>query len=150
MNLANTSSADYLIDTGVLIRLLRGDVRAGRLLDYLADRGSLVTSSIVVLELFRGCRDQAQEDAAESVLRRFAISPPDYDVAVAGARLMRNERTIFSGGQSVPDAIIAATATHIGATLVTLNTRQFSRINVPSLKLALVDQESPDWRNAVT
>lgn len=120
------------------------------LLDYLAGKGSLTTSSIVVLEIFRGCRDRAQEDAAEGVLRRFAVSPLDYDVAVEGARLLRNERAIFSSEQTVPDAIIAATATHIRATLVTLNTRQFSRIRVPELRLALIDQDSPDWRTSIT
>jgi predicted nucleic acid-binding protein len=71
--------------------------------------------------------------------------PVDYDVAVVAGRLMRDWSGIFSSGKALPDAILAATAMEVPATLVTLNTRQFSRLRAPGLDLMLIDQQASDW-----
>lgn len=73
-----------------------------------------------------------------------------YDSALVAADLMRTQSGVFSGEKSIPDALIAATAVVDGAALVTLNTRQFSRVQAPGLELLLVDQDSPDWVAAVS
>jgi predicted nucleic acid-binding protein len=58
---------------------------------------------------------------------------------------MRDWSGIFSSERAVPDAVIAATAMTVPATLVTLNTRQFSQLRIPGLQLMLIDQQAADW-----
>jgi predicted nucleic acid-binding protein len=58
---------------------------------------------------------------------------------------MHRWRSVFSTDKAVPDAIICASAIATSATLVTLNTRQFSKLNVPGLRVLLIDQQSRDW-----
>jgi predicted nucleic acid-binding protein len=41
--------------------------------------------------------------------------------------------------------LIAGTAYAHRATLVTLNTRQFSGLRIPGLNLLLIDQQATDW-----
>ena len=140
----------FLVDSGIIIRLLRGDRRAGLLLDRLRDSGLLSTSAIAAFEVFRGCRNDREHQAAERVFAQLMMSDLAYDSALVAADLMRTQSGVFSGEKSIPDALIAATAIVDDAALVTLNTRQFSRVRAPGLELLLVDQDSPDWIAAVT
>jgi predicted nucleic acid-binding protein len=95
--------------------------------------------------VLRGCRNSGEEAAARPVFD--LITTLDVDVAAAemGARFARSHRFILNSDRATADALIAGTAYAHRATLVTLNTRQFSRLRVPGLNLLLIDQQAADW-----
>ena len=66
-------------------------------------------------------------------------------VAQIAANIARANPGILLADRASLDALIAGTALEQGSTLVTLNTRQFSRLKVPGLRLLLIDQEARDW-----
>jgi len=139
----------FLLDSGIVVRVLRGDVRAADLVDHLSQRGTVLTSAIVAFEVYRGCRDRADESAARNFFQAYLALAVDGDVALDASRLFRSHSGILSGEKSIPDTLIAATAVVDEAALVTLNTRQFSRIQHPGLDLLLIDQDAADWVAAV-
>jgi predicted nucleic acid-binding protein len=143
-------TTSYLLDSGVLIRELRHDERARRLLNHLATSGGLITSVVTVFDIFRGCRSRFEEDEAHLIFERVTPVPQTYRCAIAAAHLMRGHASVLHGSASVPDAMIAGTAMAYGATFVTLNTRQFSGVQHPDLNLILLDQDAADWIAAVS
>lgn len=140
----------FLLDSGIVMRVLRRDFRAADLVDHLSQDGMLVTSAIVAFEIYRGCRNANDESAAREFFEVYRPLPVREDTAMGASHLFRSHPGVFSGERSIPDALIAATAIVDSAALVTLNTRQFSRVQAPGLELLLVDQDSPDWVAAVT
>jgi predicted nucleic acid-binding protein len=142
-------TTSYLLDSGVLIRALRGDIRADQLLNHLSQIGTVMISSMTVLEVLRGCRSANQESAAASILAKPDIVDLNYSVAELSAELLRSWAGVFSTEKAVPDAIIAATAMAVSSTLATLNTRQFSHLSIPGLDLLLIDQDAADWTASV-
>jgi predicted nucleic acid-binding protein len=140
----------YLLDTGILIRHLRGDRRASRLLTHFFAEAELTTSAISLVEVYRGCRTEAQQVAATDVFQ-YAL-PVDVTALIArlAGSIIQSNRGVLSGDRAAADAIIAATAAGTSARLITLNTRQFARVHHPGLDILLVDQNSPDWVAAVS
>ena len=147
---AQRTSDRYLLDTGILVRHLRGDRRASRLLTHFYAVAELQTSAISLVEVYRGCRTEAQELAATDVFQ-FAL-PLDVTVHIArlAGAIIQSNRGVLGGDRAAADAIITATAVATSARLITLNTRQFSRIRYSGLDLLLIDQDSPDWVAAVS
>lgn len=131
----------YLIDTGIVIREIRGVPQANALLSRLADIGVLMLSPVSVFELEAGVRSS---DNPSGVIASMLSASLTHESASEAAGLMRANRGIFSS-TSIADALIAGTAISYDASLVTLNTRQFGRIRYPGLELVLIDQASPDW-----
>jgi len=62
---------------------------------------------------------------------------------------MRSFRGVLGGDFAVPDALIAGTALVNGATLVSLNRRQFAALADAGLDLILIPQEAADWTSAL-
>lgn len=111
--------ADVLVDTDVFIDHLR----ARRKLEPRGDRVhySVLTRS----ELFAG--RASEEDVIQNLLSSFREIEVGREIAEEAGRIRRSTRI------PLPDAVIAATATMLGLTLLTRNRRDFER--VPSLKL---------------
>jgi tRNA(fMet)-specific endonuclease VapC len=137
-------TADYLLDTSLLIPLLRrrGQVAADRLK---AAHGRLGVSSISVFELARGLagsnapeRDRAQYD---DLLGRLAILPFDRAAAEHAGRIDFDLKTrgLTIG---VYDRLIAGHARSLGLTLVTANTREFARVPGLTVENWLVPRRS--------
>lgn len=139
------NSNRYLMDSGIIIRELRGDSRAAALLDELSSRGNLVASAITVFETYRGCRTGDEERAADGLFQRIPALDLTYDAAKMAADLMRRYRGVFSSERASADAMIAGAAITSAAVLVTLNTRHFAREPIEGLQTLVVDQESPHW-----
>jgi predicted nucleic acid-binding protein len=111
----------YLIDTDVLIEYLRGNQEAVRFLEELG--GVLYVSAITVAELSAGAHPGAEEQALEQFLRAFDVVPVEAELARAGGVLRRDYGP--SHGVGLADALIAASADALQATLVTFNRRHF-------------------------
>ena len=123
-------------DTNVAVKMLNGDVAYRARHDRLIASGETVAiSTIVVFELWFGvARSQRYEDNAallRAYLARIQVHPFSEDDALTAGEI---RATLKRSGTPIGpyDLLIAAHAVRLGATMVTGNVREFSR--VPGLK----------------
>jgi hypothetical protein len=118
--------ATYLLDTGLVLRHLRGQRRTVQLLRSLGKESRLAIASVTRLEVHAGMQPE-ERYATQKLLARLATLDLDREIADrAGDLIAAGKRA----GQSlsVPDAIIAATAIGHRLALVTLNQGDFRHI----------------------
>jgi tRNA(fMet)-specific endonuclease VapC len=118
----------YLVDTGVLIRHLRGQKMAVRLLRGLVREGHLYVATVTRLEIFAGT-PPIEEYKTRKVLSRLIDLDMDRTIADRAGEYVY----LSSHALQLPDAIIAATATIHHLTLLTLNVKHFR--SIPGLSL---------------
>jgi hypothetical protein len=121
-----------LLDTDVLVDYLRGRVEAAAYLE--ARTEALLISAITVAELYAGVREGEESRRLAQFLGAFEIIPLNAEIARQGGLYRRDYGP--SRGVGLADALIAATATHHQARLVTLNARHFpmDEVEVPYTK----------------
>jgi predicted nucleic acid-binding protein len=115
-----------LLDTNILIDLLRQRVGA---VNYLQGLRELpFTSPVVLDELYAGVRDGPERLQLDQLVRNgVRVVPLNREMGVTGGLFVRQYAKSHSVG--LADALIAATAQHLGATLVTLNSKHFPMLN---------------------
>ncbi len=116
-----------LFDTSVLIDSLRRRSQGEALLALFDDTDEeLYASSIVGFELFSGksSSDPIQKKRIQGFLKYFEVVDLSWNIAKRAGEIFR------SGVKNLetPDYIIAATALDIGAEVVTLNKKHFTKI----------------------
>jgi len=118
----------YLVETDVFVDYLRDHQAAT---DFLEREGpEWMVSVVSVAELFAGCHNEEKE-RLQAFLEAFEIVPLNHEIAVrAGALKYRYAK---SHGIGLADALIAATAELLHASLATLNQKHF-----PMLKTVVV------------
>lgn len=123
--------SDYLLDTDVLIRCLRGVAETLALAHQLTEEGDLHTSVWSHLELWIIAQPEDQEKTLD-FLAPFITHPVNEDIARRAAELIK-----LRGETEAPltyaEAIMAATALHHGLTLVTYNSRNLE--SLPPLRI---------------
>jgi predicted nucleic acid-binding protein len=126
----------YLLDTGILIRHLRNRTGYHDLVQRLNQTGDLYISAFTRVEVLRGMREHERERTV-ALLDGFVTQVIDRATADQAGEWIRawQARGITLGG---PDAVIAASALHSGAALVTTNARQFP---MPELTVLAVDED---------
>jgi hypothetical protein len=90
---------------------------------------------VTVAELFSGVREGAERNEIESFLFRSVLIEIDEQICVRAGLILRQFRK--SHGTGLADAIIAASAENMNATLVTLNRKHFpmlTNVLVPYVK----------------
>ena len=92
-------------------------------------------STISELELWQGLRP-GEEERHEAMLSLLGRVPLSSDIARLAGEMRRN---VGLSQLSLPDAAIAATAAHLGRTLVTRNTRDFEQLK-PYLAIEFYSQ----------
>jgi tRNA(fMet)-specific endonuclease VapC len=123
----------YLLDTSVIIALLRGDAAAA---DFLADHetDTFTTSAICAFEIQSGINRLPPDDAirhrakVDRVFAAFAqVYPFDQEQAQSAGTI---HATLAQKGGHIGDidVLIAGAAIASGATLVTQDARHFSRV----------------------
>jgi predicted nucleic acid-binding protein len=105
-----------LLDTNILIDVLRGEARALAWLE-LQERPKI--SVISWIEVLVGCRED-ESGPVQAWLESFPRLPLDDAIALETVRLRQRH------GLKIPDAIILATARCADLTLATRNSRDFS------------------------
>jgi predicted nucleic acid-binding protein len=114
-------------------------------MEHLGRTGTVSTSVLVAFEVFRGCRNQREERATANLFTVLPTIDIDRQVAETAAHIVRSRPGVFSSERSTADALIAGTAFIHSAALVTLNTRQFTRLNMPGVEVLALDQRLRDW-----
>jgi predicted nucleic acid-binding protein len=126
----------YLLDTNVVSELRRPRPHGAVLawLEGVAD-ADLHLSAVTIGEIQAGIEMTREQDVAKAaeieawldqVARTYNVLDMNADVFRAWARLMHRK-----SGEIIEDAMIAATASVHGLTVVTRNTRDFEGLNVP-------------------
>ena len=120
--------ATYLLDTGILIRHLRGQKAAVRLLRGLGSKTRLAISAVTRTEIRAGMRPP-ENRTTRRLLARLETVVLDRQIADRAGDLIRH---VHSQGRTLglADAIIAATAAQRGLTLLTLNPSDFARLGL--------------------
>ena len=129
--------ANYLLDSGLVIRHLRGQRRIVQFIRGMGKMGRLSVSTITRLELHAGMTAD-ERYATQKLLSRFVTINLDRNIADRAGDLIRESRA-HGNPLAVPDAIIAATALAHNLTLVTLNTDHFTGLS--GLSLAPLPEE---------
>jgi predicted nucleic acid-binding protein len=119
----------YLVDTSVLIDVLRGAPHRVERLRALVEDGHLLACSVItVAELLAGMRPKEQ-GATVALLDSLEIVDVTRPIAER-AGLLRREWASRGRTLSLPDLLIAASAIHHGLVLVTDNVKDFPMRNL--------------------
>lgn len=118
------SGGGLLIDTSVLIDVLRGRAEAVAFLESAGRGRGPTTHAIVVAELLAGARDAREQATIDSFLSAFEVVCPDEADALRALALYRQLR--LTHGVDWPDCQIAATALRRGLGVATQNVKHFA------------------------
>ena len=119
----------YFLDSTFAIDYLRSHIAAlGRLERLFADGDEAYINEVVVCELATGARP-ADERGVAAFIRAMEFVQPAPEVALLAGR-WRAEARRRGFTISVPDALIAAAADSLGATLITRNVRDFAQMPI--------------------
>jgi len=115
----------WLVDTDVLIDYLRGRPQASHWLEGL--KPPLYISTLTITELYAGVRDGEERERLNRFLEAFEWVNVNGEVAKQAGLYRRDFGK--SHGTGIADAIIAACAQAVNATLATLNAKHFPMLN---------------------
>ena len=115
----------WLLDTSILIDILRGQIAARNWVDLLAQPTRMI-SVITGAELLAGCRNQREQRMVERELSLYTMTWVDENISQTAFDLYR--RFHLSRGVGFLDCLIAATATQHGYRLATLNLKHFTAL----------------------
>ena len=125
----------YLLDTTVLLDFAHDREGAVELVDRLfADAETLYTCDVVTCEALSG-GDGLERRVIRGVLDALEYVALAPDSARWAAEVRRTGRPA-PGARSLADALIAATAWSLAATLVTRNPRDFERLGIRVMRYA--------------
>jgi len=119
--------AGALIDSDVLIDVLKGRQSAAAWIAEYSRDNLLITSSVNVFELARGWDSDRATEAGMALLREFIILPLDTRAALEAAMIdteLQQRGTPLDAG----DLLIAGMARANGLAITTRNVRHFGRI----------------------
>jgi predicted nucleic acid-binding protein len=123
--------ATYLLDTNILIDILRGRQKRRELAESLLDQDHLLAiCPINVAEIYAGMRPK-EEPATTGLVESLQLLPISGRAA-RQAGLFRRGYAAKGVSLSLPDALIAAVAIEHGCTVVTENRKDFP---MPELSL---------------
>jgi len=120
----------YLLDSNVIIRVLRRDSPVTALLNRLAEAGDLSISVLTAFEVLSGMRPHEQAPTAALLNSMEHIGVDNRIASLAAEFWQRYRRQGRELGRF--DALIAATALVSDKTLVTFNVRDYP---MPELKV---------------
>jgi predicted nucleic acid-binding protein len=115
----------WLLDTSILIDILRGQVAARNWVDSLALPARSV-SVITSAELLAGCHNQREQRAVERELNLYSIVWIDESISQTALDFYKQFH--LSHGVGFLDCLIAATAMRHGLRLATLNLKHFTML----------------------
>ena len=113
-----------LLDTNILIEILKGDRRTIEKVESLNERAAI--SAISAMELYFGARDKAEMRKLERFVSLFEIIHLNYEISTLAMKLI--QKYAKSHTLDIPDGLIAATALTQRCRLFTYNRKDFRYI----------------------
>lgn len=120
-----------LVDSDVLIWASRGNDKALKVLDK---HTGLKISAISYMELLQGMRNKNELASFKKALQIWGIHVVPIEESICYHAMFFVERYCLSHSLCLADALIAATAEHLGETLLSGNTKHYSMIPELTLK----------------
>jgi predicted nucleic acid-binding protein len=120
-----------LVDSDVLIWASRGNAKAVRRLDK---EVGFTISAVTYMEMCQEMRDKTELAAFKKALKIWNVQVVPIDEAISYQAMFFVERYCLSHSLLLADALIAATAGHLGEALLTANTKHYSMIPEITLK----------------
>lgn len=111
--------ADYLVDTNILVGILRGNAELANLIESL----SCAIDTTVYVELIQGSKNKTEVGKIEAALTEYEMMHFSEDVSRRTISLIRQYSK--SHGLMYGDAVIAASCLENDLELLTLNIRDF-------------------------
>ena len=111
-----------LIDTDVLIWYLRGNQNAYNLIHSL---DNFAISLVTHIELVQGMRDKKELKVFQNTLKNWGVKTIYLNEAISARALFYVEEYFLSHSMQLADALIGATATEYGLTLITANDKHY-------------------------
>lgn len=134
------SDVDVVLDTDVLIEILRGDSRAGTWLASI--EGLIVGMPVLVwMEILLGARNKQEQTALSEQVARYTILHLESGDSERSRQWF--ERFHLSHGVGVLDCLIAAIAVRIGKPFYTFNLKHFQVISALAVHAPYQRLEQP-------
>jgi predicted nucleic acid-binding protein len=116
-----------LVDTDVMVDVMRRFGPAATWLESLESE-TIGLPGLVAMELLQGCRDRAEQQRVENVLRAYTLYWPDRADC---ARAFDDFATYhLSHNLGILDALIAETAVGLGVELATFNEKHYQAVSI--------------------
>ena len=121
-----------IVDTDVLIWLLRGHEKASRAVDAAEAKAISVVS---YMELLQGARNKQEVRVIKALLAdlQFRLLPLSENIGHRASIYL--EEYALSSGMAMADALLAATAVETGETLLTANRKHYRAIAELQMKV---------------
>ncbi|TET12092.1 type II toxin-antitoxin system VapC family toxin [Candidatus Aerophobetes bacterium] len=118
----------YLLDTDVLIEVLRGKTKVARYLKALYEKGNVICySPVTKAEIYCGIRPGEDKKTA-ALFAQLECLPIHSEVGEKAGYYMKMYRK--SHNVQLGDALIAATASWVGTHLFTLNDKHYPMTDI--------------------
>ena len=114
-----------LLDTDVLIWYLRGNQKA---YDLIHSLGDFCISSITYMELVQGMRNKNELRILQRTLKQWNVKTIYVNEEISAKALFFVEEHFLSHSMELADAMIGATASMYGMTLITANDKHYKVI----------------------
>jgi predicted nucleic acid-binding protein len=120
-----------LLDSTILVDLMRGSVVASKYVDEERAAGTLLFISVIsAMELIAGCRNSEEVAKVNKLTAEFTLLQLSSTASAMAHEFMLQFNK--SHGLAIPDALIAATAAANNLELISDNVRHFAMIpNLP-------------------
>jgi len=115
-----------LIDTDVLIWYLRGNQNAYNLVHSL---DIFAISLVTHIELVQGMRGKHELKILQNTLKNWGVKTIYLNEVISARALLYVEEYFLSHSMQLADALIAATATEYGLTLIAGNDKHYKVVN---------------------
>ena len=122
-----------LVDSDILIDVLRKEPLAVNMLGALLMEGPVVVSIISRMEAIRGCLNREMQQQAERLLKQLELVGLDAQIATRADQLVT--QYFLSHRLAVADALIAATAIVYELPLLSKNQKDFRFLDKAGLQL---------------
>jgi predicted nucleic acid-binding protein len=121
--MAKTDGSGVLVETTVLVDLLRSSAAAADYLDATRARATLICSAVTTAELIIGSRTRAGLRAIDQLLARLQEVPITDDDSTRALNWLR--KYYHSHGVGYHDCLVAAAAARLRIPVATLNEKHF-------------------------
>ncbi len=129
--MATTRGSTVLVETTILVDLLRGSAAAADYLDGRRAIGDIACSAVTAAELIVGSRTRSELKTIKQLLARFRVEPIVADDSMRALNWLK--KYYPSHGVGFHDCLLAAAAVRLRVPVATLNVRHFRAL--PSVQV---------------